>query len=829
MNPKRRPQQLDQCQDFWGLNHWIDTHPDQFTLEQVYKRMVEINQGPPEASQLQLCAQTDSSWIDGIGFIHLAQMRGELNLEYNQTYQTALIGLTPALQMPLMRADKHLRQKLVWLMLAQEGNQGLSLAKCDNSATRPAGTMGWSRTLKTCIDEGLIERDQLLDTLLQMLAADFPATRAGWYSRTLRMLAMTPNEAASRQAPLCALLTSPITATTTLAVNELAKTSHTNQLDTTLFLHCCPGALTGTKTNAVGVLKILLDNLNAINPNQIQPLLDLALTFPHPQVQRLALDLAEQSLKAKLIEPTQLTQLLAQTQLDPLTQPTAQKLQATLTSPSPQDPTNTKTAEARPKPNAPTPSPITTPPTQTTKLTPITSHNLYGQTTLIAQEEKLGLNFELLLNYLATNPIQPTQPLTKLATRLAKNKPRPKQIIGLLLQLALNPQTTTQKQLASTLNNLETQIPTLMRQRINEIGALLKNHQTYQLLATPTHNDGTINPLTLVQRTLQNTTTNPLPADLTQALLRLNPNHPDTPTAQNLLNQHNHKLPPNQTKQITQALNGTLAKQAQKYLNTITITWVGQQAYNPRTGTPKTKNNTPTYAYWRPQINTPTPPTNPQLTPLTDTTNTGTDIEPHQYTHPTNPRHLTICLLTSQWYKQDSQQLTPNCYQAITQHTNHLDPLTAQLLPLAMGENKTELRTLGTETLNNLTTHQQLNYNDTLTAFLTTAKTIKLNRWAQAFNDLANLNPQLSLKLLLDILPTLNPNQPGINKLLATTTTQYTHAQTQGWAPPLNQNTHTWLNQITGTTQTAKYAHTLKQLDTKNPTARHQKPHSARG
>jgi len=91
-----------------------------------------------------------------------------------------------------------------------------------------------------------------------------------------------------------------------------------------------------------------------------------------------------------------------------------------------------------------------------------------------------------------------------------------------------------------------------------------------------------------------------------------------------------------------------------------------------------------------------------------------------------------------------------------------------------MGENKTELRTLGTETLNNLTTHQQLNYNDTLTAFLTTAKTIKLNRWAQAFNDLANLNPQLSLKLLLDILPTLNPNQPGINKLLATTTTQYT-------------------------------------------------------
>lgn len=406
MNPKRRPQQLDQCQDFWGLDHWVDTHPDQFTLEQVYKRMVEINQGPPEASQLQLCAKTDSYWIAGIGFIHLAQMRGELNLEYNQTYQTALIGLTPALQMPLMRADKHLRQKLVWLTLAQEGNQGLSLAKCDNSATRPAGTMGWSRTLKTCIDEGLIERDQLLDTLLQMLAADFPATRAGWYSRTLRMLAMTPNEAASRQAPLCALLTSPITATTTLAVNELAKTSHTNQLDTTLFLHHCPGALTGTKTNAVGVLKILLDNLNAINPNQIQPLLDLALTFPHPQVQRLALDLAEQSLKAKLIEPTQLTQLLAQTQLDPLTQPTAQKLQATLTTPTPPRPNKHQHSKTHPK---------------TQRTNAVTNHNPThpnNQTNPHNQPQPIRANNP-------NSPRRKTRPQLRTTTQLPSHHPNP--------------------------------------------------------------------------------------------------------------------------------------------------------------------------------------------------------------------------------------------------------------------------------------------------------------------------------------------------------------------------------------------------------------------
>ena len=52
-------------------------------------------------------------------------------------------------------------------------------------------TPGWSRTFEASVNEGLIERDRLLDALLEMLAADLPSARAGWYSRTLRLLAMT--------------------------------------------------------------------------------------------------------------------------------------------------------------------------------------------------------------------------------------------------------------------------------------------------------------------------------------------------------------------------------------------------------------------------------------------------------------------------------------------------------------------------------------------------------------------------------------------------------------------------------------------------------------
>ena len=47
---------------------------------------------------------------------------------------------------------------------------------------------GWSRTLEASVNEGLVDRDRLIDALLDMLVADLPSARAGWYSRTLRLL-----------------------------------------------------------------------------------------------------------------------------------------------------------------------------------------------------------------------------------------------------------------------------------------------------------------------------------------------------------------------------------------------------------------------------------------------------------------------------------------------------------------------------------------------------------------------------------------------------------------------------------------------------------------
>ncbi len=140
--------------------------------------------------------------MDGIGFLRLAELKGDLALEHDERYLTALIGLEPGLQLPLMRADRELREELVWGMLRQEGNRGVSLSSADRSATMGSGRApGWSRTLDASVNEGLIDRDRLIDALLDMLAADLPSARAGWYSRTLRLLAMTLDEAEARQEP----------------------------------------------------------------------------------------------------------------------------------------------------------------------------------------------------------------------------------------------------------------------------------------------------------------------------------------------------------------------------------------------------------------------------------------------------------------------------------------------------------------------------------------------------------------------------------------------------------------------------------------------------
>ena len=804
------PDTLDECMDFWRLHLWVRQHPGLWTLDQVYARMLEINDGPPTDADLAVSTRLSDPWMDGIGFLRLAELKGDLALEHDERFLTALIGLEPGLQLPLMRADRELREELVWGMLRQEGNRGVSLSSSDRSATMGSGRApGWSRTLAACADEGLIDRDRLIDALLDMLAADLPSARAGWHSRTLRLLAMTLDEAEARQGALCALMSSPVGPTVTLAVGQLTALSKAGRLDLELFARSCEGALMGSKANALRVLGVLRDGLGAVEGTDLEPLLGVALSFPDAQVQRAALGLARDNVTASLLTRESVAAIVSQADLDPLVTPEAREF---VSAGAVGDwPGPGLVPETRDEPGSFLP-----PPREAGDLVPMSAEDVSGRVGVLAEKAQMGLEYEALLAFLASPEFTPDalEPLRPLVRHLTTRRFGYERMLGSLLQIALDGGGEgAENPLAAGTAWLESEnMPTLLRERIIEVAGLLARGQCYRLLATPTDDRGAVNPLTLVRRALDNGDAAPLPADLTQALLRVDTEHPDCAAALALVEEREAELPA--AARIRLALTGAVRRRAEGYLSSLSVAWEGHPAYESRSGKPKVaRDGSPVYAFFTPRVvGADTGATGPELGALADIASASGDFTAHRYLYPASVRHFAVCLIASQWYVLDSTQLTADCYRALCEHGGRWDSLSAQLLGQAMGEREVESRALGVEALAALVARGDLSFDQAVAGFEAVAHTVKLNRWAQALQDLGNVDPRLALDLALALLPGIERGRTGIGQLLGVVTAQYARAQAEGWAPPLGEDLVGWLGLFRGSSQAAKYARTLKEM-----------------
>ena len=803
------PDTLDECMDFWRLHLWVRQHPGLWTLDQVYARMLEINDGPPTDADLAVSARLSDPWMDGIGFLRLAELKGDLALEHDERFLTALIGLEPGLQLPLMRADRELREELVWGMLRQEGNRGVSLSSSDRSATMGSGRApGWSRTLAACADEGLIDRDRLIDALLDMLAADLPSARAGWHSRTLRLLAMTLDEAEARQGALCALMSSPVGPTVTLAVGQLTALSKAGRLDLELFARSCEGALMGSKANALRVLGVLRDGLGAVEGTDLEPLLGVALSFPDAQVQRAALGLARDNVTASLLTRESVAAIVSQADLDPLVTPEAREF---VSAGAVGDwPGPGLVPETRDEPGS-----FLSPPREAGDLVPMSAEDVSGRVGVLAEKAQMGLEYEALLAFLASPEFTPDalESLRPLVRHLTTRRFGYERMLGSLLQIALDGGGEgVESPLAAGTAWLESEnMPTLLRERIIEVVGLIECGRRYRLLATPTDDRGAVNPLTLVRRALDNGDAAPLPADLTQALLRVDTEHPDCAAALALVEEREAELPA--AARIRLALTGAVRRRAEGYLSSLSVAWEGHPAYESRSGKPKVaRDGSPVYAFFTPRVvGADTGATGPELGALADIASASGDFTAHRYLYPASVRHFAVCLIASQWYVLDSTQLTADCYRALCEHGGRWDSLSAQLLGQAMGEREVESRALGVETLASLVARGDLAFDAAVAGMRGVEQAVKLNRWAQAFEDLGDIDPRLALDLALALLPGLERGRTGIGQLLGVVTVQYARAQAEGWAPPLGEELVGWLALFRGTSQTARYARTLKE------------------
>jgi hypothetical protein len=155
----------------------------------------------------------------------------------------------------LLREDPALLDHEVWRLFEVEGTSDHSFADHDKY-TPDAKT--WTRSL-LALSAGQIDRDRLLDASLAALERDFPAFRAGWYSRFHEDLMPTPAERAARVDAYLRLLRSPIPPTVTLAVAALTQVQRTGALDGTRLLAHIEPALTsraaGTARRALRLIE----------------------------------------------------------------------------------------------------------------------------------------------------------------------------------------------------------------------------------------------------------------------------------------------------------------------------------------------------------------------------------------------------------------------------------------------------------------------------------------------------------------------------------------------------------------------------------------------
>ena len=387
-------------------------------------------------------------------------------------------------------------------------------------------------------------------------------------------------------------------------------------------------------------------------------------------------------------------------------------------------------------------------------------------------------------------------------------------MLGTLLQIAVvGGGEGAENPLAAGTAWLETEnMPTLLRERIIEVAGLVERGRHYHLLATPTDDRGAVNPLILVHRALDNGGATPLPADLTQALLRVDIEHPDCAAALALVEEREADLPASAAARIRLALEGVVRRRVEGYLSSLAVTWEGRPAYE--SGKPKVaRDGSPVYAFYFPRVvGADTGATGPELGALADIASASGDFTAHRYLYPASVRHFAVCLIASQWYVLDSTQLTADCYRALCEHGGRWDSLSAGLLGQAMGEREVESRALGVEALAALVARGDLAFDQVVSGFEAVAHTVKLNRWARAFGDLGDVDPRLALDLALTLLPGLERGRTGIGQLLGVVTAQYARAQAEGWAPPLGEECIGWLGLFRGSSQAAKYARTLKEM-----------------
>lgn len=153
----------------------------------------------------------------------------------------------------LVRDDPELLEHEAWRLFEIEGTQQFSLADHDKYSSHT-----WAHIFLGLAAADPAQRARLLDSSLAALKRDFPAFKAGWFSRFHEALKPTVDERAERVSSYLRLLRSPIPATVSMAVAALGEIQKAGRLDgAELLSHVSPALQARAAGTAKSALRMV--------------------------------------------------------------------------------------------------------------------------------------------------------------------------------------------------------------------------------------------------------------------------------------------------------------------------------------------------------------------------------------------------------------------------------------------------------------------------------------------------------------------------------------------------------------------------------------------
>ncbi|WP_353111478.1 DUF6493 family protein [Microbacterium sp.] len=760
------------------------------SLRELYDAMMTVqdeDMAAVDGSPARL-AELTRIWVQRPVFVQLRlnELFGGLTVEHTDDYVLALVGTLAGryeqeVRLHLLRNDHDLRETVFWRIFEVEGGGEVSLANIDKFSPPE---LNWHNSVVLLVEEGTLDRVRTLRSCLEALNRDFSAYRAGWFSRVYAALAPTPSEAAADQALLTRCLGSTVTATVSFAVKHLVPVQKAGLLDADSFVDACAPALTGPKSAAMPVVKILeeLASSNVVGGDRVAEVLTVGLGHPHADVQR-AVGGALRSLgRIDLVEE----------QRDVLAPAVAAALLPVAT-----------VAQAA----APDVAAVAAEAAPAVSVTAWTADDAVERYAALLEDPADALEFELALSWLVDDAraAELLAPLGKRARTLAERDEQ--HYPAVLLVAALDsdteflPQRYWQEVSTHWADGVETTVrgerralPTAEQltvlpsyvTRLREVAAMLQGRAPRgPLLATPTDSHGRVDAVALRDRFRRDAP----PADLAQALLRVSPDERARLAAELGV------VPPAATESIE-------------------IEW------RSRGSETRKADGTPQWVWWDPVVVAERAEQPSMVNPAFIGTGTRgwyehyhgvTELTAAQLAlvEPSSTLPLTAAgLRLMNSAAQDTvEHRAVSILASLSGHPGIWTAETVQLVALGMAGAVAELRAQAAELLV-AAVPVRLAAAEAARGFAACAPGIVLTRWAASFADAAMLAPETVVEVLSALMPAIDRKARGLGALLTVLLDESVRRGGRVADPALRE----WLSGFSGSSAAAKTAKALLTL-----------------